>query len=279
MPCVLRICFVCVRHACFQVWIVGEPGAALTPSGNGQHLLLKLQSGAPPVHISKLHLQGRLVVEGGELELTDCSISPRDNDGLSQSAEQRAMSIVGGFVLLVRTTLSNHLQGALAVHSAMLSLFECIIRDCRAQAGPAILISGTANVTCAASRFIDNAAEVSGGALQVSLDQLDWVHSSTPSACCHAAHSVGMVTPLHLSKRRLTVGTFASTTRRFLCAIRLPAEVACPSSCLKAEQCSTRCLPHQVAGLASARAPLSISIPVPATWISLMRAALVWSVA
>jgi predicted outer membrane repeat protein len=153
-----------------QVWIVGGPGATIRPTIDEQPTIITLERGAPRVHISALRLLGQLVVNEGELLLSDCILEQHDRGKRLGSAQiSRAVSILGGHAALSRTVLRGHVAGAVAVHAATLIIFDCAIRDCHAPSGGAMLVSGRSNVTIVHTHFINNSADVSGGALQVEL--------------------------------------------------------------------------------------------------------------
>ena len=65
------------------------------------------------------------------------------------------------------TQVMGHPAGALGVEAAALTLIGCIIRDCSAAFGGAILVRDGANVTVSGSKLIGNRATVRGGAIQV----------------------------------------------------------------------------------------------------------------
>eukprot|EP00966_Prymnesium_polylepis_P239395 5536121-Prymnesium_polylepis.1 len=89
-------------------------------------------------------LLGRVRVEGSELRLVDCQIDAGVGERLSGGRAQvclglhvsdRALSIVGGRVFLARCTLSGRTAGAVGVHAADATFFECAITDSRAPCG------------------------------------------------------------------------------------------------------------------------------------------------
>eukprot|EP00966_Prymnesium_polylepis_P259289 5988884-Prymnesium_polylepis.1 len=151
------------------------PDSVLLPALAAQPLLVTVMHGAPRVHISSVRLLGRLSVEGGDLTLTDCRmeamghrLDDAENNVLGDILPGRALSIRGGHAALVRSVLRGHPSGAIGVHEASLILIESIVERSRAQLGGAILID-KANVTIAGSLLAENAADVSGGALQVTV--------------------------------------------------------------------------------------------------------------
>ena len=115
-------------------------------------------------------LFGSLRVQGGHLRVSECSLRPSaDGRGSSTSAAERALSIDhGGDVVLKLVTISNYPAGAISVDWARLHLIDCLVKDSRAQAGGALLVSGADSMVMASSsRLINNSAALSGGALQV----------------------------------------------------------------------------------------------------------------
>ena len=156
------------------MWLVGELGTTLRPALAAQPTIVTVMIGAPRVHISSVRLVGLVRVEGGELELTDCAIDAMAAEigggarrALNPSDEERALSIIGGDVVLLRVLLQGHPAGAIRAHAANLALMECTIGNNEAQSGGAILVSGGSNVTVEYSVLVGNRALVSGGALQV----------------------------------------------------------------------------------------------------------------
>ena len=57
-----------------ELLIEGE-GAALRSDADA--LLFTLRAGAPPLRLRGLELIGRIVVDGGEMELSNCTVKPR----------------------------------------------------------------------------------------------------------------------------------------------------------------------------------------------------------
>lgn len=156
---------------------MGGPGATLHPAVVAQPMLVTLEPGAPRVHISSVRLLGRVVVNGGDLMLSDCTFEQHQHPGtlrrrLGTSSGSRAVIILSGHAVFTRTVLRGHAAGAVAVHTATLILLDCAIRDCHAPSGGAMHISGGSNVTISQSYFTNNSADMNGGALQVNLAHL-----------------------------------------------------------------------------------------------------------
>jgi hypothetical protein len=153
-------------------------------------LLVTISSGAPPVHFSNLHLVGRIRVsgEGAQLSMTDCSIgagekwSTRRHLGVtphqSPPTSEEALSIVGGRVVIARSTFLSHMTGAIGVYAAELTLIECGLEGNAARYGGALRAAGSALVHVDHTRFSDNRAEVSGGAMHVGVDSMVTVVAS-----------------------------------------------------------------------------------------------------
>ena len=157
------------------MWLVGELGTTLRQALAAEPTIVTVMAGAPQVHISNVRLVGRVRVEGGRLALTDCAMDTMAAEiggsarrELGASDGERALSITGGDVVLLRVVVQGHLAGAIHAHAANLALIECTIGNNEAQFGGAILVSGGSNVTVEYSVLASNRALVSGGALQVS---------------------------------------------------------------------------------------------------------------
>ena len=120
-----------------------------------------------PVHISHMTIGGKVNIEdGGELELTACTLEDVMNGGTSGSG--RAVSVVGGTAILKQVMIVRCAAGAISVHSASLVIIESIIQECSAQHGGAVLVGKDAVVQMERSKLISNNATLSGGAILVS---------------------------------------------------------------------------------------------------------------
>eukprot|EP00966_Prymnesium_polylepis_P004986 114221-Prymnesium_polylepis.1 len=106
-----------------------------------------------------MHLTGQLKVDGGELLLVDCVIKRITSADVSDAV--RPLMIRGGQVSLTRIMMNGHLNGAITVHSASLTLVECTIEGCHAQYGGGILIDGRSEVRIRGSILALNTATVS----------------------------------------------------------------------------------------------------------------------
>ena len=155
--------------------MVGESGATIRPLVAGQPLLI-IKSGAPLIHIWGAHLVGALKVDGGQLELIDCSIeADHSTDGqpggsgrrLNPSAQATPLLIDSGQVTLKRVLLSGHTSGAISVRAATLALVESTIQGNQAEYGGAIRATEGSFVRLERSNMTGNVADMSGGALQV----------------------------------------------------------------------------------------------------------------
>eukprot|EP00966_Prymnesium_polylepis_P206506 4784607-Prymnesium_polylepis.1 len=144
-------------------------GALRTAISSKELLLATFAIGSPPVHILNVRLVGHLLVQDGELTLSDCIVeaNPSGMETISSPTVVRALSINGGRVTLVRTVLHGHIAGAISVHLAILTLSECSIRNSRAHVGGALLVGDGAVVKLVATNLTGNSAVESGGALQV----------------------------------------------------------------------------------------------------------------
>jgi predicted outer membrane repeat protein len=137
------------------------------------------------VHVSSTHIIGRLQVQGGELHLTDCSITAGSERQTGETEGERGLSMVGGRAILVRTAMSGHSAGAIGVRTAQLILIQCTLNDNTAQVGAGMLVGTGSNVTVAHSLFSGNRATISGGAIQVT--------SCRSNTCAHAMGEQGFV--------------------------------------------------------------------------------------
>ena len=159
--------------------IDGATGVVIRAAIVDEPVLFGVSRLAPPVHLSKLRLLGTLRVDGGTLRLTDCSIEVAAAIGpeaiagggsrrLSASSAGRALSITGGHVGLTRTEFSGHPAGAISVMggNASIMLIECVVRNCSASSGGALLIAQGSTATLLRSNLTDNHANT-GGALYV----------------------------------------------------------------------------------------------------------------
>eukprot|EP00966_Prymnesium_polylepis_P127646 2951876-Prymnesium_polylepis.1 len=118
------------------------------------------------------------------LEIIDCSIEAASRSVTGADGQvQRAVLIVGGRAILTRTVLLGLSNGAIGVRAAHLTLIECVIRDCRAQSGGAILISAGSAVVVVLSNLTNNSATVSGGALQVRWPQTESAGAPRSMVC------------------------------------------------------------------------------------------------
>ena len=158
------------------MWIAGESDPIIRPVDSSQPLLT-LRAGAPHVHISNVRLLGGLKVEGGDLELTDCSIEPNDRADqqgggtdrrLTSAAAERPLSIDGGSVTLTRAVLTGHAAGAImSAQAARLIIVASSLQGNHAQFGGAIRVSQGSIARLERCNLFDNTADESGGALQV----------------------------------------------------------------------------------------------------------------
>ena len=146
-----------------QVWITSTSGATIGAIDPAEPRLFTISHGAPHIHLQHLRLLGTLRIAGGHLTATNCTIEAIGQD----AASERALSILGGRVTLLQTTLWFHSSGAIEVFAANLTLIECTISSCTAETGGAMLVGNGADVDVARSLFADNSARSSGGAVQV----------------------------------------------------------------------------------------------------------------
>ena len=159
---------------------MGGPSSTIRPTMVEQPVLITVEPGAPRVHISSVRLLGRVLVNGGDLVISDCTLEHLQHAerqrrrldtpvlGFSEATVMmRALSIAGGRVVAVRSALFGHTMGAVHVSAAYLLMIECMVRDNRAKSGGAVLVEGEATVHVTRSELIRNTAELRGGAMQV----------------------------------------------------------------------------------------------------------------
>ena len=125
-----------------EIWIKGEAGAEIradmelaSTSASGrrslQHsagdpvddpaLLFTVRDGAPRIIVQGLRLLGRLRVEGGELTVSECTLSGA-NLASTAMTTQPALRVSGGSVLLNGTVVADHANGGIEVSGGDLSL-------------------------------------------------------------------------------------------------------------------------------------------------------------
>jgi predicted outer membrane repeat protein len=75
--------------------------------------------------------------------------------------------MIGGRVVVTRGLFFGLASGATTVQAASLTLIECIIQDCHAEYGSAVLVATGSVVRVENSVVTNNSATVSGGALHV----------------------------------------------------------------------------------------------------------------
>lgn len=237
---------------------MGETGAAIRPAPGASSLIIATTHGAPPVHIAGISLFGRLRVDGGELELIDCSLErseggPSGGDGrrLNAPGAERALSIVGGDVTLARTTVHGHSGGAVRVEAARLVLVACTLRECHALRGGALLVADGANVTIVGTNMTGNMtgnhADMSGGAIQVSTESPYMQRNAMLAPDKRAFRwKFTSLRPSTLPRRSMGA-TSTSSTRRCSSATQLRTEVA-PRSISRIEARSTTRSPHLLGG-------------------------------
>ena len=124
-----------------EVSLLGGSTTVLTAGGDGTSPLLRLAPGAPVVSLSGLYLRGRLVIEGGRCEVTNCTFEGErsvDGDG-----------------------------GAVAVSAGNLMVADSVFRSNRAVGnGGAVHVEG-GQASFDACSFTSNTADGQGGAMHV----------------------------------------------------------------------------------------------------------------
>eukprot|EP00966_Prymnesium_polylepis_P324710 7380735-Prymnesium_polylepis.1 len=165
-----------------QVQILGATGVVIRAARVTEPLLFTLARGSPQVQIYGATLIGRLRIEGGQLDLTDCAVEAATafgtdvavrwgtrSGGQGATPVERALSVVGGHVTLLQTILYGHAMGAISVEGARASLtmIDCVVRNCSAARGGALLIGANSTVALHATNLTDNNANIRGGAIHV----------------------------------------------------------------------------------------------------------------
>eukprot|EP00966_Prymnesium_polylepis_P019383 446844-Prymnesium_polylepis.1 len=84
-----------------------------------------------------------------------------------EQMSDRALTVTGGTVVVMKSILHGQLAGAVVVQAASLTMMACVVRDSCAATGGGLLVGSGADVLVVASNFTNNSASVSGGALQV----------------------------------------------------------------------------------------------------------------
>ena len=175
-----------------EVWIstrgVGTEGQTSTrpPLLRGRDPaspLLTVRTGGPLVHLEHVDVVGFVVVEGGSLEITDCTMLPlslapapvSSDNGLAQSGRRmetapsqhtRALRVVGGEVQVRNSRISGHVGGALAVTAGAVTLDNVNISDCSAEEGGGLAVyGGSVRLTRGVLKL--NAASSRGGGMYV----------------------------------------------------------------------------------------------------------------
>ena len=135
-----------------ELWIDGDAGSVLEllPAGSAEAgrrvqetgpdggALLTIREGAPPVHLRGLIIIGAVHVEGGLLELSDCTFL-----GLGDAAvDGRRLRLTSGYVSVFGSTLTNSSGGAIEVHGGSLIVVQSAFWHNTANFGGAVRVSG-----------------------------------------------------------------------------------------------------------------------------------------
>jgi len=166
--------------------------------------IMQVLEGAPPVHLHGLVLRGPIHVHGGQLTLTNCTLtvarrstaadaqgSAADAQGSSSAGANAsamnvgqmdgssmrrrthraqpvgaALRVGGGAVVVEHVRFENNQAGAIAVHNGSLHVIESVFARNRAVRGGAVYMRG-GHVQIASSLLEANSADESGGAIYV----------------------------------------------------------------------------------------------------------------
>ena len=123
-----------------ELVLEGEEGAVLS-SGDTEEPLLTLHDGAPPIRVQGLTLTSSVAVEGGKLELSNCTVqmgggvSSAGGRALNENRAGRALIVDGGEVTLSRTLMHHSTAGAVVVVAGVLRVDESWLHDNTAARG------------------------------------------------------------------------------------------------------------------------------------------------
>ena len=163
-----------------ELRLLGEEGTVLTlPAGYATEstALLTIEKGGPAVLMRAITLYAHIHVDGGTLELDNCTmVAPQTRRALSSSDESDDGAVVAlpaievtmmtSEVVVRGSLIEGYQASAITLGRGSLLLRSVVLRRNRAERGGALLVSGGSAVVVA-STFEDNEATVSGGALQL----------------------------------------------------------------------------------------------------------------
>ena len=132
----------------------------------GSRPLLTLLPGAPPVRLISLQIVGAIRVSLGgvgpppQLEVVECNMTGEVDMG------GRVLQVQGGSVAVFDSAIVDSAHGGVLLEGGSLLMDRCLLAGNRAARGAGMaVISGAATIM--RTSFLDNAAAVSGGGLQV----------------------------------------------------------------------------------------------------------------
>jgi len=151
-----------------EIYLEGEEGAALIENSEG--FLFQLIDGSPKLHLHQLHLNGSIIVNGGRLQVTNCTFARggtfRSDGPRSYVGTKPGLSLLRGTVIAGDTLFMHQLGGAISVSEGMLLLSNSTLRLNHAERGAGLYVTG-GHVDVHSCAFEDNEATVVGGAMQV----------------------------------------------------------------------------------------------------------------
>ena len=153
-----------------------DEGVTLVSSGDA--ILFTLRDGSPPLTLRGVELISRMRVEGGRLQMFNCTVRVASTEGRrasegsgsnsssDNSTEGRSLLIAGGEARLTEVLMRDNADGAIAISDGTLRVDNCSLISNAAARGAAMLVIGGV-VTMTESYLFDNQASESGGALYV----------------------------------------------------------------------------------------------------------------
>lgn len=129
-----------------------------TNASAGDVPFLTLYDGGPAIRMTRLRIEGVLVVAGGALHLSNCTLAQ------ATTSSSRVLRVGGGAVHVEATTFEDNPGGAVEVVAGHLVLVGSWLRRNRASEGGAMFVTG-GQVQMSSTVCEGNEASVRGGAL------------------------------------------------------------------------------------------------------------------
>lgn len=153
-----------------ELWLVGEGhSTSLQLANEADHFTL--MPGAPALHLVNLQLNGvPLMMNGSILHLDGCNVQGMATEAgrrLTEAEGSRALTVVGGQVIVSNSTFEGHTAGALLVQGGHLKMIGSRLRNNKAKTGAAIRVDGTGRAEVNSTEIEANDASESGGGVQV----------------------------------------------------------------------------------------------------------------